>query len=267
MYIELSQIKTKVLDLTGNSVEEIALPLLFSYPVRPDLIRRAFLSSWTKGIQPKGRDPMAGKRTTAISFGINLGLARVPRVKNSGRARLAPNTRGGRRAFPPTPEKVIAEEINEKEKRLAVISALAATARAEFVKARGHKVGDNVSLPLVVVDDFENLNTTSSVYEALLALGLKDELERVKESKGIRSGKGKMRGRRYEYAKGPLLVVSKFNVPVVRAARNILGVDVVPASDVSVIHLAPGGHPGRLTIFTKSSLSLLEQRLGGRLVA
>ena len=266
MYIELSQIKTKVLDLTGNSVEEITLPLLFSYPVRPDLIRRAFLSSWTKGIQPKGRDPMAGKRTTAISFGINLGLARVPRVKNLGRARLAPNTRGGRRAFPPTPEKVIAEEINEKEKRLAVISALAATAKPEFVKARGHRA-NNVPLPLVVVDDFENLNTTSSAYEALLTLGLKDELERVKESKGVRSGKGKMRGRRYEYAKGPLLVVSKYDAPVVRAARNILGVDVVPASDVSVVHLAPGGHPGRLTIFTKSSLNLLEKRLGGRLVA
>jgi large subunit ribosomal protein L4e len=266
MYVELYKIKTNVLDLAGAKVQEIELPEFFSYPVREDIIRRAFISSLTKSIQPKGRDPMAGKRTTALSFGINLGLARVPRVKNSGRARLAPNTRGGRRAFPPTPEKIIAEEINEKEKRLAVISALAATAKVEFVKARGHRVPESSTLPLVVVEDFEKLNDTSSVQEALEKLGLTEELERVKESKGVRAGKGKMRGRRYEHAKGPLIVVSTHDAPIVKAARNILGVDVVDAKEVSVIHLAPGGHPGRLTIFTLPALKVLQDRLGGRLL-
>jgi large subunit ribosomal protein L4e len=266
MYVELTSLKTNVYDLTGAKVDEVELPPFFSYPVRIDLIRRAFISSLTKSIQPKGRDPMAGKRTTAVSFGINLGLARVPRVKNLGRARLAPNTRGGRRAFPPTPEKVIAEEINSKEMRLAVISALAATAKAEFVKARGHIFDKVSSLPIVVVQDFENLNTTSSVHDALVQLGLEAELERVKESKGIRAGKGKMRGRKYEHAKGPLIVVSSHEVPVVKAARNILGVEVVPAKDVSVIHLAPGGHPGRLTIFTLPTLKLLDERFRGRLL-
>jgi len=45
------------------------------------------------------------------------------------------------------------------------------------------------------------------------------------------------------------------------AAKNIPGVDLVSAKDVSVIHLAPGGVPGRLTVWSKSSISTLEERL------
>ncbi|MCQ4366519.1 MAG: 50S ribosomal protein L4, partial [Sulfolobales archaeon] len=63
MYVELTSLKTNVYDLTGAKVNEVELPPFFSYPVRIDLIRRAFISSLTKSIQPKGRDPMAGKRT------------------------------------------------------------------------------------------------------------------------------------------------------------------------------------------------------------
>lgn len=54
----------------------------------------------TARLQPKGTDPMAGKRTTAVSFGVGgLGLARVPRVKGSlwPTARFAPNVVKGRR--------------------------------------------------------------------------------------------------------------------------------------------------------------------------
>ena len=79
MYLELTKRFGVVIDIDGYKIKEVELPLIFSYPVRKDLIRRAFLSSFTKSLQPKGRDPLAGKRTTARSFGINLGLARVPR--------------------------------------------------------------------------------------------------------------------------------------------------------------------------------------------
>lgn len=265
MYLELQTKKAQVLDLQGNKVEDIELPIFFSYPIRKDLIRRAFLSEFTKSLQPKGRDPMAGKRTTAISFGINLGLARVPRVKNTGEAALAPNTVGGRLAFPPTPEKRIAEEINEKEKKLAIISALSATTDSNVVKSRGH-VFSAEALPIIVSDDLINLTKTKDILKVLESVKVAEDIERVKERTRIRSGKGKMRGRKYKKAKGPLIVIHK-NVPVfIKAASNLAGVDVVTADLLSVIHLAPGGHPGRLTIYTKSSIDILRKRFEGRLV-
>jgi large subunit ribosomal protein L4e len=76
----------------------------------------------------------------------------------------------------------------------------------------------------------------------------------------IRPGKGKMRGRRRKGRRGPLIVVARDD-GVSRAARNHPGVDTVLAKDLSVLHLAPGGHPGRLTIFTVGALSELERRL------
>jgi len=265
MYIQLTQKTARVLSLEGNVLKEIQLPLIFSYPVRKDLIRRAYLSSFTKQLQPKGRDPMAGKRTTAVSFGINLGLARVPRVKNTGEAALAPNTVGGRLAFPPTPRKRIVEEINKKEMQLAIISALSATASIEFVRLRGHRFSAT-SLPIVVEDKIINLQRTKEVKEVLAKLGVYEDIERVMERIRIRSGKGKMRGRRYKVPKGPLIVIHDPKAGLIEAARNLPGVDVVDARLVSVIHLAPGAHPGRLTIYTESSINILKERLERRLL-
>ena len=107
--------KVPVYDLEGEVIEEIQLPRVFGLPVRKDLIRRAFLSAFTARLQPKGRDPMAGKRTTARSFGVGLGMARVPRIPRTGRAALINSAVGGRVAFPPTPLKRIHEEINKKD--------------------------------------------------------------------------------------------------------------------------------------------------------
>ncbi len=261
MYYEVQLKKTNVLDLNGNKIKEIELPAIFSYPVRKDLIRRAFHAEFTASLQPKGRDPMAGKRTTAYSFGINLGLARVPRIRTSGEAALAPNTVGGRATFPPTTMEKIVERINEKEKKLAVISALSATADKYFVALRGHRATFDV-LPIVVSDDFANLGKAKDVLEALERLKVSEELERVRNGIRIRAGKGKMRGRKYKVPVGPLIVAHDVK-KLLPAARNIPGVDVIDPMLVSVIHLAPGGHPGRLTIFTESSIGVLNKRLGG----
>ncbi|BDC19330.1 50S ribosomal protein L4 [Acidianus sp. HS-5] len=262
MYIQLQQKKADVIDLEGKKSKEIDLPLIFSYPVRKDIINRAFRSSFTKSLQPKGRDPMAGKRTTAKSFGINLGLARVPRIKGSGEAALAPNTVGGRLVFPPSPMERIVEDINKREMRLAIISAISATTFKDLVKNRGHKIPENLSLPIIVSDDLEKISKSKDIIEFIKKLGLEDELERCKVKK-IRSGKGKMRGRRYKTPKGPLFVIKDGKSAVISAIRNIQGFDVITAKELSVIHLAPGGHPGRLTIFTEGALQALNDRFGG----
>ncbi|MEM4074350.1 50S ribosomal protein L4, partial [Metallosphaera sp.] len=69
--------------------------------------------------------------------------------------------------------------------------------------------------------------------------------------------------RKYKRTVGPLLVVHDPKLPIVEAALNLPGVDVVSAKDVSVIHLAPGGHAGRLVIYTESALKVLQDRFKG----
>ena len=85
------------------------------------------------------------------------------------------------------------------------------------------------------------------------AIGVGDDLERARTGRGIRAGKGKMRGRRRKTPKSVLLVVSDKS-SIGKAARNVPGVDVVVAKDLSAEHLAPGGDVGRLTVFTKEAL-------------
>ncbi|BBD71895.1 50S ribosomal protein L4 [Sulfodiicoccus acidiphilus] len=263
-WLETVEKSVPLYDLQGSKVGEVKLPNLFSFPVRKDIIRRVYISSLTKKLQPKGRDPMAGRRTPASSFGINLGMARIPRVSGSGEGALAPNTVGGRLAFPPTPRKELAENVNRKEVRLALISALSATSDLSSVRARGHKFSGDV-LPIVIRDDFEGMRTTVEALEVLEELGLKEDLNRAKDGIKIRAGKGKMRGRRYVCPKSILVVIGKDDAPLRRSLRNVPGVDVVSARVVGVIHLAPGGQPGRLTVYTESALSKLTQRLGGGL--
>ena len=250
--------KVPVYDASGNVVGEVLLPNVFSFPVRKDLIRRAFLASFTARLQPKGRDPLAGKRRVGESWGIGHSVARVPRLDN-GRAVLAPMTRGGRLAHPPTVEKVIKERINRKEKIRAIASAIAATSNSELVKLRGH-LFEKETLPIVVEDQALNIVKTSEAKNLLKNLGVFIDVEKAREKTRVRAGKGKMRGRRYVEPKSLLIVIHEEKLDTYKAFRNLPGVDVVPASMLSVIHLAPGGVPGRLTIYTKSALEVIRKR-------
>ncbi|MEM1600867.1 MAG: 50S ribosomal protein L4 [Sulfolobales archaeon] len=250
--------KLGVYDLNGSIVSEVELPLLFNYPVRKDVIRRAFLASLTSKIQPKGRDLLAGKRRVGESWGINRGVARVPRLDN-GRAVIAPMTRGGRLAHPPRVDARIREEVNDKERVLAIVSALSATSEVSMVRSRGHIV-NHEQLPVLVVDKFEEINITSDVKKVLTALKLWDDVVRAKEGIKITAGKGKMRGRKYREPKSLLAIVSSNAVPVVRALRNLPGVDVVPADSINIEVLAPGGVPGRLTLITLRALDIISKK-------
>jgi len=253
----------KVFGLDGSVISETSLPQQFLEPVRPDLILRAYISALTARLQPKGTDIMAGKRTTAVSFGIGLGLARVPRVKGSlwPTARFAPNVVKGRRAHPPKVEKVLHERINRKERRKAIRSAIAATAVRDLVMARGHIIDKVPQIPLIISNDFEKIGVMADLKKVLLTMGIWDDIERVAERVRIRSGKGKMRGRRYKEGKSLLIIVSSSNSPVIKIARNLPGVDAVYVKNLSVLHLAPGGVPGRLTLWTLNALEELRKGL------
>jgi large subunit ribosomal protein L4e len=256
----------KVFNLEGKAVGKIDLPPVFATALRPDVIKRAVLALQSSRIQPQGRDPMAGKRTTAESRGTGSGIARIPRRKTgAGRAAFAPGTVGGRQAHPPLSEKNILKKISKKERKLALFSAIAATASKELVARRGHNIEDVPQIPLIVTSELEELKKSKEVEETLIRLGVLSELFRVKDSRKVRAGKGKSRGRKMKQASGPLIVVAE-NKGIAEAARNIPGVDVVVVSSLNAEMLAPGTHPGRLTMWTSSAIERLAalQSQGGQ---
>ena len=183
--------KIPVLNLEKEKVDEIELPNVFQTPVRYDVIKKAVISQQSKRFQPQGRDPMAGKRTSAVSQGTGHGTARVPRLKNSSRAAFGVSIVGGHAAFPPKSEKVIVKNINKKEKRFAIKSGIAASAVKELVEKRGHKFTEETELPIVVDDELESITKTSEVKQLFSTLGIWSDVERANRNK-IRAGRGKM---------------------------------------------------------------------------
>jgi len=253
-------IEVPVYSVTGEVQGNVRLPDVYRVPVRRDLIHRVFMSEFTAAIQPKGRDPMAGMRTTAVSLGIHHGLARVPRVKGSTRARLAPFVRGGRLAHPPRVDEKVKEEVNKLERLMGTMSALAATAYVDLVKARGH-VFEASAVPIVVDSAIlQSVKRTREARELLKKLGVYSDIERAAEGTKIRAGKGKMRGRRYVEPKSILFIIEDYTSPFAMAVKGLPGVDIVEPQLVSALELAPGGVAGRLTVVTTKSLELLASR-------
>ena len=246
--------KAHVYSLEGEPQEEIDLPVVFETEHRPDIIKRAVLSSISQRIQPRGTKVDAGKRHVVHYLGTNRGISRTPRMAAAGRrAAFVPQAVGGRRAHPPKVEKNYAEKINRKEKKLAIRSAIAMSSNPDIVKARGHRIDEVKEIPLIVDDSLEDLEKTQEVAEVFQSLGAWKDVERASRKK-IRAGRGKMRGRKYKKKKGPLLVVTKS----VKSARNLPGVDVITVHNLGCEHLAPGAHPGRFVIWTKSAVKALE---------
>lgn len=258
----------EIFDTSGKPHERISLPSVFSTPFRPDVIQKAVVALHSRRFQPQGRDPMAGKRTTAESFGVGRDLARVPRVKGdrsprASQAAFAPSTVKGRLTHPPSPQRRLVKRLNKKERLLALWSAVAATGVKDLVASRGHEVEKVISIPLVVSDELQKLKTTTEARDILKGLGLWEDVERARRGIRIRAGRGRTRGRPSKHPRGPLFVIYK-DEGIGKALRNLTGVDVVEASSLNVEDLAPGTHPGRLTVWTKSALESIEERFAKR---
>ena len=248
--------KITVHDKSGKSAGQVELPAVFATPLRPDLIRKAVNVARANRRQRYGASPVAGVRPSVEWPGKGKGMARTPRLRQGNRAAFVPNAFKGRRAHPPEARKEWTEKINTKERRLAIASALAATASAELVKGRGHRIDDKLALPVVVSDDFVSAKATSELAEALGKVGVGADLERAKMGVHVRAGMGKLRGRAYRTPKSVLLVTADGKAP---AAANLAGVDVVAARNLSAEHLAPGGDAGRLTVYTQGALAALKE--------
>jgi large subunit ribosomal protein L4e len=247
--------KAQVKSLEGGVAKDIELPEMFSEEYRPDLIKKAVMALQSVRRQPHGTDPFAGIRSSAVGWGSGRGSSHVPRIRNGSRAAKVPQAKGGREAHPPKVAKVLVKEINQKEKQKAFRSAVAASVNAELIKGRGHTFTGVV--PIVFEDKFEAIGRTQDLINVLTAAGIYNDIERAKDSKKVRAGRGKMRGRRFKQRKSLLIVTA--DKPLL-AARNLSGVDVVTVDSLNVEHLAPGMLAGRLTVWTESALVRLEGR-------
>jgi len=247
--------KAKVKTIDGGVAKDIELPDLFSEEYRPDLIKKAVMALQSTRRQPHGTYPFAGICSSAVGWGSGRGASHVPRLKNGSRAAKVPQAKGGREAHPPKVAKILVKEINQKEKQKAFRSAVAASIRKDLITGRRHTFDGAV--PVIFEDKFESLDRTQDVISALTNIGVYNDILRAKDSRKVRAGRGKMRGRRYKQRKSLLIVTS--GTPL-RAARNLAGVDVVTVDQLNVEHLAPGMLAGRLTIWTESALIRLEGR-------
>ncbi|MEA3190670.1 MAG: large subunit ribosomal protein L4e [Thermoplasmata archaeon] len=240
----------------GKAAGHADLPAVFSTPLRTDLIRKAVKVARANRRQRYGAMPVAGERPSVEWPGKGKGMARTPRKKQASDAAFVPNAFKGRRAHPPESRHFWTLRIPRQERQLAIASAIAATANGEAVRARGHKVDAKLAFPVIVSDDAFTAAKTAEVADFLAKIGLGADLERAKTGVHVRAGMGKLRGRRYRTPKSVLIVTADGKAD---AARNLAGVDVVSAKDLSAEHLAPGGDAGRLTVYTQGALAALKE--------
>ncbi len=255
--------------------KKVSLPESFNSEIRTDLVKLAVASARANRRQAYGsnrhggkRKPMSGMKHSVEWWGKGRGVSRVMRRTGQRRAAQNPHTLGGRRAHGPKVEKDWSRKLNRTERRLARNSALTATTDVSMVSGRGHRFADEISsLPIILGDysengkkiDIEAFNLsggTRKVSAIFEALGLGEDLRRASNGRKIRAGKATMRGRVHKTPKSVLLVVANKD-GLAKAARNLPGVDVVAAKDLSAEHLAPGGDLGRLTVFTKAAVEAL----------
>ena len=265
----------EVYDIDVELGKKVSLPDSFSSEIRSDLVKLAVASARANRRQAYGsnahvgkRKPMSGMKHSVEWWGKGRGVSRIMRRTGQRRGAQNPHTLGGRRAHGPKVEKDWSRKLNRNERRLARNSALAATTNIEMVSGRGHRFAEEISsLPIVLGDYSENgekidieafnLNGGTRKVNAIFeALGLGDDLRRARNGRKIRAGKATMRGRVHKTPKSVLLVVANKD-GLAKAARNLPGVDVVAAKDLSAEHLAPGGDLGRLTVFTKAAVEAL----------
>jgi large subunit ribosomal protein L4e len=256
--------KIPILTINGKKEEEMELPLVFSTDFRKDLIHKAFINLNSHKFQSQGRQPTAGMDVVALSNDppTGRGISRIAKMRGGGGGRQGQaggvaSVRGGRQAHPPTNEKVIYKKLNKKENKLALCSAISSTKSKEIIESRGHIVDKIETFPIIVSDDIESVSKTAEMEKILNSLNLMQDVTRLK-SRQRRSGKARMRGRSMKVGKSTLFVVSKPE-KLSRACGSIPGIDVKSINELSVLDLAPGGVPIRLTVYSKSALEKIEK--------
>ncbi|KAJ4812912.1 60S ribosomal L4 [Rhynchospora pubera] len=204
----------------------------------------------------------ASHQTLAESWGTGRAVSRIPRVPGTrthraGQGAFGNMCRGGHMFAPTMIWCRWHRRVNTHLRRYAVASALAASSVPSLVMARGHRIETVPVFPLVLSDSVESVKKTLAAIKLLKEVGAYADAEKAKNSVQIR-----MHNRRYINRKGPLIVYGTEGSKIVKAFRNIPGVDVANVERLNLLKLAPGGHVGRFIIWTKSAFEKLDSVLG-----
>lgn len=257
--------KLNIVDKTGKKVSDFDLNVVED--VREDIFKKAVLAENSLFRQAKGADPLAGKKQV-----INLskrrknfrstygrGGSRTPKKVMWARGSqfryvgaFASQTVGGRRAHPPKAEKNTLQTMNNKEWLKALRSGVIASFTKDLVAANGQKVPENY--PVVLDSSVEEIAKTKDAKEMLTSIGYADELARTQE-RSIRAGRGTMRNRAYKVKRGPLVVISSDEAPLLKAVRNVRGFEVVTPDLLMASDFGMSERPGRAVVFTKEALT------------
>ncbi|KAJ9617028.1 60S ribosomal protein L4B [Cladophialophora chaetospira] len=248
------------------------LPAVFSSPIRPDIVQTVHTGMAKNKRQAYAVSEKAGEQTSAESWGTGRAVARIPRVSGggthrAGQAAFGNMCREGRMFAPTKVWRKWHQKINLGQKRFATASAIAASSVPALLLARGHRISAVSEVPLVISSEiFEGaaLIKTSAAAALLKAVGAGPDIVKVQKSRKLRAGKGKMRGRRHRQRRGPLVVYNPETDGnhLVRAFRNIPGVETSSVFALNLLQLAPGGHLGRFIIWTSNAFAALDTIYG-----
>ncbi len=214
-----------LLTTSGTKEGEVELPIIFKTDFRKELIHKAFIHLNSHKFQPQGRHPTAGMDVVARSNDppTGQGTSRIAKMRGGGGGRQGEaggvaSVKGGRQAHPPIVKKIIYKKLNKKENKL-----------------------------------IESITKTRDMMKILNSLNLLQDVQRLNARKP-RTGKSALRGRGTKIGKSILFVVSK-SEKLSRACNGIPGIDVKLVKDLSVLDLAPGAAPIRLTVYSKNAIN------------
>merc|ERR1712183_486277 len=251
---------------TGEKVGTAKCPAVMKAPIRPNLVTEVHNDLAKNHRQPYAVKDIAGHQTSAESWGTGRAVARIPRVRGGGTHRSGQGAfgnmcRGGRMFAPTKTWRKWHSAVNQKQRRYATCSALAATSLPALLMARGHKVENVPEVPVVVSNAVESLTKTKAAVDLLKKLNSYEDVEKCQQSKQIRGGKGKMRNRRYVMRRGPLVIYNEDH-GIKQAFRNLPGVDLISVDRLNLLKLAPGSHLGRFCIWSEGAFQKLDSIYG-----
>merc|ERR1711981_440149 len=252
---------------SADKPSQVAMPAVFLAPIRPDVVHFVHSNMSKNRRQAYAVSKWAGHQTSAESWGTGRAVARIPRVPGGGTHRAGQGAfgnmcRGGRMFNPTKTWRKWHRKINVNQRRYAICSALAASALPGLVMARGHQVSEVPEVPLVV--DSMNADKTTKAKAVLESVGAFDDVDKSKNSRAIRSGKGKMRNRRHVQRRGPLVILTEDAIKqgAGKAYRNLSGVEVASVERLNLLQLAPGGHLGRFCVWSKEAFARVDAIYG-----
>jgi len=250
----------------ANKESNIALPVVFKAPIRPDVVNEIHQLMRRNKRQSYAVSEAAGHQTSAESWGTGRAVARIPRVRGGGTHRSGQGAfgnmcRGGRMFAPTKPWRRWHRKINVNQRRYALVSAIAASGVPALVQSKGHIIDGVSEFPLVVTDEIQKLAKTKQAVIFLRRMKIWADVQKVYKSQRFRAGRGKMRNRRRIQRRGPLIVYAK-DEGLRKAFRNIPGIDTMSIDKMNLLKLAPGGHVGRFVIWTESAFKRLNELFG-----